>query len=678
MKRIAAAIQLLALLCHTASGTIRTADSTSRADVGSKYAECFDGDTLVIPAGTSDWTTRLDISKAITIQGTTEAVATISSISVANPAVVTTSGSHSLSTGDGVILSGIVGGTVAAEGPQDLNNVFQVTVLSGTTFSIKMEVTGAPSAGGTVSRLRTIIQDGNATFGQGLISVVLVAGLPTRITAIEFEAGSHTAQKYGSNITASGLDTDGSTLRVDHCKFDGMWQGILWPNTVIGTYDHNALVALGGITGWWGFVKGNAWSGYSNGDGAWDEADQFGTDRFFVLEDNSFYSDAVAHYTLVDAQAGGRYVFRYNYVEKGSVEAHGPETGSRERSGRAYEIYGNKFAGIDTSTYVTYHRGGAGLVHNNKISGYSTAIFELINFKSSAANGSFGPNDGRNPWDVNDAGNPFETATATSAGTLTVTASAETWTLNQWAGYQIRKTSGKATTLSRSGQTVTATCTGHGYVDEEFVSVWNANQYQYNTEIRLRPDSGGTAGAQFAHIVDANTFTYPLGYNVAPTTPATGTIYSTSGVWHSEVLSNDTNEVITFAANSIGDSARDLVFQVGETFELNLVSHGMDMIGRSGGSLVTGDDPALPGGWNDQTTSPWYEWNNTREAGADVDFAATAMIRSGVHYINDTTAPGYTAYTYPHPLTGEVSGTVTLGGAGTVTVGGAGTVTVGQ
>src|SRR5436190_8817507 len=64
--------------------------------------------------------------------------------------------------------------------------------------------------------------------------------------------------------------------------------------------------------------------------------------------------------------------------------------------------------------------------------------------------------------------------------------------------------------------------------------------------------------------------------------------------------------------------------------------------------------PPLPPGWNNQVTEPCYMWNNGPE---QVRFSSGAgTIRAGEHFFHDTPMPGYTPYTYPHPL---VTGTGT-------------------
>lgn len=60
-----------------------------------------------------------------------------------------------------------------------------------------------------------------------------------------------------------------------------------------------------------------------------------------------------------------------------------------------------------------------------------------------------------------------------------------------------------------------------------------------------------------------------------------------------------------------------------------------------------------------QSSHPMYEWNNTWNAGA-ANFNISSLcagppnagihVQSGRDYFTDTTMPGYTTYTYPHPL----------------------------
>jgi hypothetical protein len=72
----------------------------------------------------------------------------------------------------------------------------------------------------------------------------------------------------------------------------------------------------------------------------------------------------------------------------------------------------------------------------------------------------------------------------------------------------------KTTTISRSGATATATCTGHGLVTNDYAVVKGANQIEYNGIFQVTR-------------IDDNSFSYTV--SGTPATPATGTI-TTTGV----------------------------------------------------------------------------------------------------------------------------------------------------
>jgi len=137
-----------------------------------------------------------------------------------------------------------------------------------------------------------------------------------------------------------------------------------------------------------------------------------------------------------------------------------------------------------------------------------------------------------------------------------------------------------------------------------------------------------------------------VGYTIKRTTNLGGV----SGCGYSEIVGNTAN-TLTFATAIQGGTLR---FTTGDSWQLWKVSAGMDQPGRSGGLDLRGvASPTLPGGWNNQATSPWYEWNNTREGGLNIGFDISSYfeIRRNEHYFTDTVAAGYTPYTYPHPLT---------------------------
>lgn len=485
---------------------------------------------------------------------------------------------------------------------------------------------------------QTIMEDST---GSHLFNVTLVADLPTRITGIEFVVGSTTTALAVAVV--QGSNADDRTFRMDNCKFDNLYGACIRINTVKGVFDHNTLLGRAGRNTL-AHVKGSLWDGQAGGNGAWDNADAgFGSDDFFFFEDNTCTGTSEIYYTsLIDAQAGGRYVFRNNTVVRGYVEGHGSEA-SYERSTHAVEVYRNSFDQGGFMGNVTYFRGGSGLVWSNDISntgGNAACLALLHNRMNDSIFPPYGGADGRNPWDVNHASNPFATPTASSAGTKTVTVSGAGWATNQWAGYTVRATSGKAvTSVTRSSGIITVTATAHGFSTGNLVSLFGADQQPYNKLYTIT-------------VADANTFTASIA-EALPTTPATGTIKARLGTHFAEIISN-TSDTLTYKA-SIYEALSpgyNLNFATSDTFEINKVVHGIDQIGRVGGSLIDNTaTPALPGGWNNQTTSAWYQWGNSEGAQTGVVFNPTSgSIVSGTHFYDNTAKPGYTPFTYPHPL----------------------------
>ncbi len=90
-------------------------------------------------------------------------------------------------------------------------------------------------------------------------------------------------------------------------------------------------------------------------------------------------------------------------------------------------------------------------------------------------------------------------------------------------------------------------------------------------------------------------------------------------------------------------------------YEIRKVIHFLDDIGRGWGDLISGVTPTPA--WPNQThLEPCYSWNNIyHPSNTLINFnpsvnGGTPNLTEGVDYYNDTTMPGYTPYTYPHPL----------------------------
>lgn len=144
------------------------------------------------------------------------------------------------------------------------------------------------------------------------------------------------------------------------------------------------------------------------------------------------------------------------------------------------------------------------------------------------------------------------------------------------------------------------------------------------------------------------------GYSIRNTS-----ISNSVGYYGSQIISN-TATTITYEADGgyavqVGISA--LAFVAGNHYEINLVDQVLDGCGRGQGTQLSGATPTAPSP-NDQVTTPIRVWGNTAvNSPALTAQTQDSTIRSGEHYI--TSAPvGYTAYDYPHPLTGSTASSV--------------------
>jgi hypothetical protein len=144
----------------------------------------------------------------------------------------------------------------------------------------------------------------------------------------------------------------------------------------------------------------------SMGDGAFTQPVGFGGPNFLFIEDSTFWKHCTSSTPApfaTDAQAGGKFVFRHNYLRDASVGWHGTESGAPERGGYAFEIYDNEF--YWTMPDNRYHtailqRGGAALVYNNIATNYQ-ALWKSWVHRATRSWGRFGQCDGTQAHDGN-------------------------------------------------------------------------------------------------------------------------------------------------------------------------------------------------------------------------------------------------------------------------------------
>jgi hypothetical protein len=274
-----------------------------------------------------------------------------------------------------------------------------------------------------------------------IITWTLPAGLPSRLTGIEFRdgGGTHSAPPTGA-MRVDGSNTDGSTFRMDHCYWNNI-NGTPVFDTVIGVLDHNTFYCQ--RPGWiMIYIYGSNWDGHGPyGDGSWHDPAGYGSSQFLFMEDNTFTYNTGGLGSLTDAFQGARFVVRHNTIHDGVLGNHGTESGGRMRGGRVYEAYNNAFIGSGLSKFVTGCRSGTMIVHDNTISGYwgANAVCALSNYRTHYPFPPWAGADGMSPWDDNEPSAAFTgTAAANSAGT-TVTVTGASWTANQWKGYSVRR-----------------------------------------------------------------------------------------------------------------------------------------------------------------------------------------------------------------------------------------------
>src|SRR6266487_2350423 len=198
----------------------------SEASVQACIHSAADGDIVTVPAGTFSWTSRLEITKGITLKGQTT-------------------------------------------------------------------ITGAGTSNPTVNDV-TIIQDDTQRSGAnvGAIKATMTPTQSFRLTGITFARGSTTVRATGSGfirLECSGYNAPNTSIRIDHCHFDSLYQGVLIFATgwVYGIADHNMIEPYKNCFPF--NIYHSTWGGANqiNGNGSWADYPWYGTEKFFFIEDNT-------------------------------------------------------------------------------------------------------------------------------------------------------------------------------------------------------------------------------------------------------------------------------------------------------------------------------------------------------------------------------------------------------
>jgi hypothetical protein len=240
-------------------------------------------------------------------------------------------------------------------------------------------------------------------------------------------------------------DSDAYTIFA-RCRFDNLY------NDNIETYGyglvHNCEVVLRDFSRFLRVFNGSV-TGASNGDGAWEMATQWGSDKFWFVEETPITK--AYDYGIFDGWLGGRLVVRKCAIHNGRGGNHGTETAGRLRSMRAIELYGNTYTSDRTIRHILDIRGGTALVHSNSVtSGYTYGV-TMENYRLGTQTKPWLSADGTKAWDGADLSDTygtagdgiFESGAAETTGQKTLTDNDKSWSTTgsgQWAGYTLRTT----------------------------------------------------------------------------------------------------------------------------------------------------------------------------------------------------------------------------------------------
>lgn len=482
------------------------------------------------------------------------------------------------------------------------------------------------SATGKVDLSHTIVRDTSVT--GPIIAIKPIPGQPARpvdfanssdkrfvrVTGIAFE--KHPDVKPDNH---PGIDVKTTIpFRYDHCSERGLYHGGNFVDLLeynYGVIDHCVHQTVIGVT----FGEGLVWARFGHatpdkGDYAFSQPIHFGGYDWFFVEDNWVWHCS-------DITAGGKLSWRHNVIaadeccrmkghcsSAGSHVSHGigNNGSSGWRGGRGYELVNNVYRYDDNTSGGASMDGitsGSLLIAHNKMSNRSasgTVQHQVI---------GMGLNDYR--YYNNEATNGgFDGASGFSK-----------WDINCTA---------------KSGWTCTAEGEGPGVVF--YSGTTAAGTTQTHVEVTDSnpgfPTPDGLKGYSIYRVSDGMTF----------------------------LITGNTSNALTIFGSMHGGSPP--VWVAGQSFRIGKVVHAFDSPSWGKGDMISRDSSGdAIAAWDHSVIETAYSWDNQ-----DLDRPGQQIVLSGrckgitpgcSNIVEGSELPGYTPYTYPHPLVTYIDGGAT-------------------
>jgi hypothetical protein len=455
--------------------------------------------------------------------------------------------------------------------------------------AISIVATGAPAS----TWIGDGIPNGVNAFNQNVFYFCCQSNKTSRLSGVWFGDSTNRSTKYDhGTVMVQGF----GKMALDNCRFQGCQNNYVYIDDQVGGVAHHNTFVITAHQHCFSF-NGSQYGGtnYQNGDGSWYLPANYGSPDLFYVEDSFFTNSFSINAAFIDCFQGARFVFRNNQCFGDFLSYHGTESGQRQRAPRQSEVYANTFR-LDPWKTATIHginaRGGTSLFFSNTFAGYRDAITLSLYRVHHSFPSHWGGANGINNWDSN-------SPTLFYAGQ-------HTGSNNSFADSRTN-----VPLMIASGVSWTPNQWA-GYILLDTNSVISQNS---------------STSSSFPN--------YHFGY-----------IYSNSA--SALFCAND--------GTGIGGAAADgtLHFTNSAYYQIRQVLQILDACGAGSGDLLTGNSGESPR-WLNQPRDIVYGWSNLwSDTGlpALVSAIQNLQLVEGRDFTNGIPKPGYTPYTYPHPLQG--------------------------